>query len=83
MGIALCQEQIPARAPLVYRVGMPKSTPPPSIAPRSILGSRTTRSAFILVAVSLALVLGAFLFVLLRDPPAIRGAKPSPSASAR
>jgi hypothetical protein len=63
---------------------MPKSTPPPesAIAPPSILGSRTTRTAFILVAISLAVVLGALLFVLLRDPPEIPGAKPSPSASA-
>ena len=65
-------------------IGMPKKTPPPEseIAPPSILGSRTTRTAFILVAISVAVVVGALLFVLLRDPPEIPGAKPASSAPA-
>jgi hypothetical protein len=51
-------EPVPSRAP-------PKSV----VAPPSILGSRTTRAAFILVALSLAVVAAAFLFVLLRPRP--------------
>jgi hypothetical protein len=63
-------------------IGERAPAPPSVVAPPSILGSRTTRAAFVLVLASLLILAAAFLFVLLRAPPELPGSKPPNPAAA-
>ncbi|HEY4116494.1 MAG TPA: hypothetical protein VGM56_01510 [Byssovorax sp.] len=69
--------------------GAPRTTPgesarpPPSVvAPASILGSRTTPTAFRLVVATLVVVVGAFVYVGLRPRPEELTQRPEKSRAA-